>query len=102
MYGTETFTAYKVTNERFSISNMAQQTLNQYLAFQISCIEGLESLITLEVLDLSDNNISRIRNLKTLTRLKKVNLSANYIGSIECLTELTDVSNVYYNGKQPV
>lgn len=64
---------------------------------QISCIEGLETLTALEVLDLSDNKISRIRNLKTLTRLKKVNLSANYIGSIECLTELTDVSDIEYN-----
>ena len=48
--------------------------------------------MTLEVLDLSYNNISRITNLRALTHLRKVNLSANYIGSIECLTELTDVS----------
>lgn len=52
----------------------------------------MESLTTLEVLDLSDNNISRITNLRALTHLRKVNLSANYISSIECLTELTDVS----------
>jgi Leucine-rich repeat (LRR) protein len=93
MSRTDVFTANKVTNARFSFSNMAQQKLHFFLTFQISCIEGLETLTTLEVLDLSDNNISRIRNLKTLTRLKKVNLSANYIGNIECLTELTDVSN---------
>lgn len=99
---TETFTAYKVTNARFSVSNMAQREFSFFLTLQIPCIEGLETLTTLEVLDLSDNNISRIRNLKTLTRLKKVNLSANYIGSIECLTELTNVRNIEYNGNQPI
>ena len=76
----------------FIISDMAERFGQLQWSFQITCIEGLESLTTLEVLDLSDNNISRITNLRALTHLRKVNLSANYIGSIECLTELTDVS----------
>ena len=55
---------------------------------QISKLENLESLVNLEILDVSHNRIRKIEGLENLTKLKKLYLVSNKINKIENVSHL--------------
>jgi len=60
----------------------------------IAEIEGLDKLLKLKSLILSDNKISKIEGIETLVNLQRLSLSNNYITKIEgleCLEKLVEV-----------
>jgi Leucine-rich repeat (LRR) protein len=59
----------------------------QIFFLQITNIQGLESLLNLQTLDLSHNKISAISSLSVLISLKTVDFRANRIAN---LTDLKD------------
>ncbi len=63
-------------------------------------IKGLEKLIDLEKLDLSNNEIREIEGLENLTSLKVLNLDKNRINEIRGLESLTNLRELYLNGNK--
>ena len=61
---------------------------------RIEEIKGLDSLINLHFLSLQENQIKEIKGLKTLKNLRSVNLSSNSILEINC-TELPNAENIH-------
>ena len=55
---------------------------------QISKLENLESLVNLEILDVSHNRIRKIEGLENLTKLRKLYLVSNKINKIENVSHL--------------
>ena len=55
---------------------------------QISKLENLDSLVNLEILDVSHNRLRKIEGLENLTKLKKLYLVSNKITKIENLSHL--------------
>ena len=55
---------------------------------QITKLENLESLVNLEILDVSHNRLRKIEGLENLTKLKKLYLVSNKIARIENLSHL--------------
>lgn len=66
----------------------------------ITEIKGLENLINLEALILSDNQITEIKGLETLTNLEKLLLCNNRITEIKGLENLTSLRELILNGNQ--
>ncbi|XP_075776565.1 leucine-rich repeat and coiled-coil domain-containing protein 1 isoform X3 [Pelodiscus sinensis] len=66
---------------------------------QISKIEGLGHIRSLQHLDLSSNQINQIEGLSTLTNLRTLNLSCNLITKVEGLGKLHNLTklNLSYN-----
>ncbi|XP_050796638.1 leucine-rich repeat and coiled-coil domain-containing protein 1 isoform X1 [Gopherus flavomarginatus] len=66
---------------------------------QISKIEGLGHIQSLQHLDLSSNQINQIEGLSTLTNLRTLNLSCNLITKVEGLEKLHNLTklNLSYN-----
>jgi len=62
---------------------------------KISEIEGLQNLINLKELNLSENKITEINHLENLVSLKKLNLSGNKIKEIEGLKSLKQLNQLY-------
>ena len=67
---------------------------------QISKIENLKELESLQRLDLSNNQISKIENLKELESLQLLYLENNQISKIENLKELESLQLLYLENNQ--
>ncbi|TAE86412.1 MAG: TIR domain-containing protein [Bacteroidetes bacterium] len=75
------------------------QTLN--LSYnKIIKIENVATLIALQTLNLSCNQISRIENLGNLKSIQKLGLSQNQIRKIENLDSLTSLQTLYLSNNQ--
>ncbi len=62
---------------------------------QISDIESIKELKSLQKLDLSDNQISDIESIKELKSLQKLDLSRNQISDIKSIKELKSLQTLY-------
>ncbi len=63
-------------------------------------LEGLDRLVSLEVLDLSENQIGRIEGLDQLVNLNELNLNGNQIAKIEGLDRLVKLKRLDLGGNQ--
>lgn len=73
-----------VLNNRLNLSNRRIK--------DITDIDGLESLIELQSLDLSNNQISEIKGLEKLVNLRTLKLECNQISEIKGLKDLTNLT----------
>jgi Leucine-rich repeat (LRR) protein len=64
---------------------------------KLESIDGIQFLTTLRTLDLSYNNLEKIQNLETLTNLEELNLSNNKIQKIQSLDSLPNLKKLFLN-----
>lgn len=57
-------------------------------------LDGLEQLVELRELDVSNNCLTSIDNIKNLVKLEKLNISYNEISDISCLSEMLDMKEL--------
>lgn len=80
---------------RFGKLNLSNQEISD-----LSHIEGLDQLKSIEVLELNGNNISEIKHLDNLTNLKVLDLSNNKISSIQGLNNLKKLRELNLNSNE--
>ena len=64
---------------RLVVQYVVVVSYNKIICYRIRRIEGLNSLIKLEVLDFHGNQITQVGGLSTLSELKVLNLAGNQI-----------------------
>ena len=91
-----------VNEERIKVSWFGKSRLSLYGKgiTDISEIKGLETLTSLEVLWLQNNQITEIKGLETLTNLEELWLHNNQISEIKGLETLTNLKELYLENNQ--
>ncbi|MFX1519958.1 MAG: leucine-rich repeat domain-containing protein [Promethearchaeota archaeon] len=89
----------KVKGKKYYV-NWGKLDLSEKEIADISEIEGLETLISLKRLNLSDNQIEEIKGLETLTNLKILELGSNAIFEITGLERLINLESLDLSGNR--
>ena len=83
--------ARKTLNSRLTLDDLKGITELSLQSQGISDLHGIQNLINLSELDLTDNNIKNAEPLKSLTGIKKLSLSSNNLENIESLKHLKNL-----------